>query len=85
VASLDVRPFNSFRSVTKRLRPASRLVREGSENLVRTLLPKLLAVVLFSGEPACVVWVLTGAVCFTLIVGLAAGVSVLLGALRSGG
>ena len=51
---------------------------------MRTLPPKLLAVVLFSGELACVVWVLTEAV-VALIVELAAGVSVLLGALRSGG
>jgi hypothetical protein len=52
---------------------------------VRTLPPRLLTVVLLSGELACVVvWALTGAL-FALVVGLVAGVSVLLVALRSGG
>jgi hypothetical protein len=52
---------------------------------VRTLLPRLLAVVLLSGELACVVvWALTGAL-FALIIGLVAGVSVVLVALWSGG
>jgi hypothetical protein len=52
---------------------------------VRTLPPRLLAVALLSGELACVaVWAFTEAV-FALVVGLVAGVSVLLVALRSGG
>jgi hypothetical protein len=63
----------------------SRPGREGSEDLVRTLPPRLLTVVLLSGELACVVvWALTGAI-FALVVGLVAGASVLLVALRSGG
>jgi hypothetical protein len=52
---------------------------------VRTLPPRLLPVVLLSGELACVVvWAFTGAI-FALVVGLIAGVSVLLVALRSDG
>ena len=51
---------------------------------MRTLPPRLLAIVLLSGELACVVvWALTGAV-FALVVGLVAGMSMLLVALRSG-
>lgn len=52
---------------------------------MRTLPPRLLTVVLLSGELACVVvWAFTGAI-FALVVGLVAGVSVLLVALRSDG
>ena len=84
--SLYVRPLNSLPvSHEETASGLRRLGREGSENLVRTLPPRLLAVVLLSGELACVVvWALTGAL-FALVVGLVAGVSVLLVALRSGG
>jgi hypothetical protein len=52
---------------------------------MRTPPPGLLAVALLSGELACViVWAFTEAV-FALVVGLVAGVSVLLVALRSDG
>jgi hypothetical protein len=52
---------------------------------VRTLPPRLLTVLLLSAEFACiVVWAFTGAI-FALVVGLVAGVSVLLVALRSDG
>ena len=51
---------------------------------MKTLPPRLLAVLLLSGELACVVvWALTGAL-LALVFGLIAGVSVLLVALRSG-
>ena len=61
----------------------SRPGREGGWNLVRTPPPKLLVVSLLSGELAClIIWAFTEAV-FALVIGLIAGVSVLLLALRS--
>ena len=51
---------------------------------MKILPPRLLAVLLLSGELACVfAWALTGAL-LALVLGLVAGVSVLLVALRSG-